>query len=189
MREDIISFLKKDVKEKCESSNNFFGIGIYYHIKAVVKNAVLLAEKYGGDTEVVTIAAWLHDFASITNYEYYDEHHVWGTKMAGEVLQRMDYPIEKTELVQKCILNHRGSVIQDKCTAEEICVADADAISHFDSIPSLFYLAYVKRDYSIEDGIDFVANKLKRSFNKLSDKSKVIYQEKYASALNSIYGK
>lgn len=182
-------FLENDVKEKCESPNNYFGIGIYYHIKAVVKNAVLLAEQYHGDAEIVTLAAWLHDYASITDYTYYEEHHVWGANMAKNLLQQMNYPPEKIELVQKCILNHRGSIIREKSSIEEICVADADAISHFDSIPSLFYLAYVKRGCSIEDGISFVADKLTRSFDKLSDKSKLVYREKYVAALNMIYGR
>ena len=60
MREDIIRFIQNEVKQRCESESNFFGIGCYYHICAVVENAVFLAEKYGGDVEAVTIAAWLH---------------------------------------------------------------------------------------------------------------------------------
>ena len=40
------------------------------------------------------------------------------------------------ELVQKCVFNHRESVNLEKLSKEELCVADADAISHFDSVPS-----------------------------------------------------
>lgn len=189
MREDVIWELELEVKRRCESPDNFFGEGIYYHIQAVVKNSVFLAEKYGGDREVVAIAAWLHDIASITDYKYYGEHHIYGAEMAGKILGDMHYPINKIELVQKCIRNHRGSVVCEKQTTEEICVADGDAISHFDSIPSLFYLAYVKHGYTIQEGIDFVANKCKRSFQKLSEESKVLYREKYVSGLNIIYGK
>ena len=59
-----------------------------------------------------------------------------------------------------------------KNSLEELCVADADAISHFDSVPSLLYLAYVQRGLGIEDGKEFVKEKLKRSFHKLSPESK-----------------
>lgn len=31
------------------------------------KNAEILAEKYGADKDVVLVAAWLHDIASVTN--------------------------------------------------------------------------------------------------------------------------
>lgn len=188
MREDILRFLQQDVKEKCNSPNNFFDPDIYHHIKAVVKNSVLLAERYGGDVEIVTIAAWLHDYASITDYKFYEEHHIHGAAMADAILQNMNYPADKIALVKKCILNHRGSITSSKNTIEEICVADADAISHFDSVPSLLYLAYVKRGCSVIDGIDFVSNKLKRSFNKLSAERKDFYQVKYNTVLRLLSG-
>ena len=65
----------------------------------------------------------------------------------------MNYEDEKTELVQKCVFNHRGSVNLEKLSKEELCVVDADAISHFDSVPSLLYLAYVERKMNIEEGV------------------------------------
>ena len=179
MRQDIIDFLEKEIKHRCEAPSNFFGKDSYYHIKAVVKNATLLAKEYGADEEVVIIAAWLHDIASITSYDLYKEHHIHGARIAKEVLDKMGYPTEKTALVQKCILNHRGSELKDKSSIEEICVADGDAISHFDNLPSLLYLAYVIRKNSMEEGIQFVSNKLTRSYNKLSDRSKALYKEKY----------
>ena len=61
---------------------------------------------------------------------------------------------------------------------EEICVADADAISHFDTLPSLFYLAYVQRKLNIDDGVRFVKSKLERSYNKMSQESKEYYKVK-----------
>ncbi len=179
MRKDIIEFLEQDIKARCESPNNFFGMGCYYHIKAVVKNAIILANQYGADMEVVIIASWLHDIASVTDYNLYEEHHIYGADMAKEILEAMNYPYENIEKVQQCVLHHRGSNLQEKCFIEEICVADADAISHFDSLPSLFYLAYEKRNYGIEEGIEFVRNKLQRSYNKLSSNSKKVFEDKY----------
>lgn len=183
LRRDIIEYLEKEIEKRCKSENNFFGIGVFYHTKAVVKNSTILAKKYGGDIEVVTIAAWLHDVASITDYEYYEEHHIYGAEIAKEILEKFDYDKEKIQLVQKCILNHRGSKIREKTTIEELCVADADAISHFDAIPSLFFLTYVNRKLDIEEGNEFVKNKLKRSYNKLSDRSKMVYSSKYKKVM------
>jgi len=184
MRNDIIEYLQSEVKRRCESESNFFGMGCYYHICAVAENAVFLAEKYGADVEAAAIAAWLHDIASVTDYSLYGEHHIHGARIAEEILGGFDY--DKTELVKRCILNHRGSKPGEKRSVEEMCVADADAISHFDSVPSLFYLAYVKRNLSIEDGIVFVRNKLERSYNKLSDESKKLYINKYDEVMRVI---
>ncbi|TCT17222.1 putative nucleotidyltransferase with HDIG domain [Natranaerovirga pectinivora] len=113
MRQDIIDSLKDEVKRRCESEDNYFGFGGYYHIKAVVKNASFLAESYGADIEVATIGAWLHDIASITDYNFYEE----------------------------------------------------------------------LRHYSVDEGIEFVRNKLIRSYNKLSDESKEVYRDKYEAVM------
>ena len=83
----------------------------------------------------------------------------------------------KTALLQKCILNHRGSVKLERNSIEELCVA------HFDSVPSLLYLAYVEKGMDIEHGSSFVREKLERSYNELSDESKEIYKEKYEQVM------
>lgn len=183
MREDIIKFIEKEVETRAKNNNNFFGIGVFYHIKAVVNNAIILAKEYNADVEVVIIAAWLHDIASITKYEYYEDHHIYGAQIAKQILEEFNYDNEKIELVEKCILNHRGSKLAKKQTMEELCVADADAVSHFDNVPSLFYLAYVNRGLDENKGKDFVRSKLQRSYNKLSDKSKELYKQKYENTM------
>ena len=136
------------------------------------------------DKEIVMFAAWLHDIASVTDYALYEEHHIHGAEMAYEILSKLSYDESKILIVQNCIRNHRGSVYLDKTNVEELCVADADAISHFDSVPSLLYLAYVERQMSIEEGIRFVKGKLERSFCKLSEESKVFYEDKYRQVIS-----
>jgi len=175
---NMIKNIKEDIKRRCESPNNFFGNGSYEHIESVAKNAVELAEVYKADVEVCEIAGWLHDIASITDYALYENHHIHGADMAEEILKKYNYPKDKIELVKLCILNHRGSVLKEKATIEEICVADADAISHYDTLPSLFYLAFVQRKLNINDGTEFVRSKLERSYNKMSENSKEYYKEK-----------
>ncbi len=183
MRDDIVKYLKEEIKNRAENENNKFGIGVLYHIEAVVRNAEILADKYNADKEICIIAAWLHDIASITDYRLYEEHHIHGAKIASEILRKFEYDENKIELVKACILNHRGSIDNKRLSKEEKVIADADAISHFDSIPSLLYLAYKERNMNIEEGKDFVKNKLKRSFKKLSDESKIFYKEKFENVM------
>ena len=183
MRNDILTNLQKEIYDRCQRETNKFGMGCYYHIVAVVKNAEILAEKYGADKEVVLIAAWLHDIASVTDYSLYDLHHIHGAEMAYSMLKEYGYDNKKTRMVQACIKNHRGSINSEKNSLEELCVADADAISHFDSVPSLLYLAYVQKGMGVEAGKEFVKNKLARSFQKLSTESKQYYQNKYEKVM------
>lgn len=80
--------------------------------------------------------------------------------MAYDILVKFHYDKAKILHVQECIKNHRGSIHNKKNSKEELCVADADAISHFDSVPSLLYLAYTKKGMNIEEGREFVKNLL-----------------------------
>lgn len=181
--QQIYQALQTEVYNRCILPSNKFGIGCYYHIEAVVRNAELLAEKFHADKETVMIAAWLHDIASVTDYSLYEEHHIHGAEIASSLLTQMQYDTQKIPLIQACIRNHRGSVPGAKVSAEELCIADADAISHFDSVPSLLYLAYVERGMSISEGIDFVRGKLERSYRKLSPASKDFYFDKYQNVM------
>lgn len=182
---DIVKIIEEEVKNRCKSYENKCGYGAWtHHIKAVVDNAILLANKYGADVEVVTLAALLHDIASVTKDEYKEEHHIYGAEIAEELLNELNYEKEKINLIKKCILNHRGSRLTKKTTKEEICIADADAMAHFDNIASLFSLVYKEMNLSIDDGAKFVKDKLQRSYNKLSDESKEFYKNKYESAMS-----
>ena len=70
----------------------------------------------------------------------------------GASLPSLSYPSSPAysikALVKRCILNHHGSRLSAKPSVEEICVADADAVSYFDLVTSLFYLEYERRGHS-----------------------------------------
>ena len=189
MRTDILEYLQNEVYNRCKLPSNKFGMGCYHHIEAVVRNCVLIADQYRADKEVVLIASWLHDIASVTDYALYEEHHIHGAEIAAHLLTNLEYDPKKIPLIQDCIRNHRGSVTAEKNTVEELCVADADAISHFDSIPSLLYLAYVQRQMDMDEGVRFVRDKLDRSFAKLSDAGKKLYSTKYEQIMQVLSGK
>ncbi|MFW6678755.1 HD domain-containing protein [Lacrimispora sp. AGF001] len=108
MREDILNYLCEEVEQRCKLPTNHFGMGCYYHIQAVVKNAEILADSCNADKEVVLISAWLHDIASITDYGFYEDHHIHGAEMAEDILHKFNYSPDKIKLIQQCIRNHRG---------------------------------------------------------------------------------
>ena len=142
------------------------------------------ASEYGANQEIVSLAALLHDVASVTDVTYTEEHHIIGAKIAEELLLQENYPIEKIEQIKKCILNHRGSRLASKNSPEEICIADSDAMAHFYSIPSLLSMVYREKNLSIDEGSKFVMEKLERSYNKMSTKGKKLVKKQYESAKN-----
>ena len=178
--EQIINDLTILVENACKSKNNVFGYGIWsHHIKPMIPLGQKLADEYGADREIVTIAVLLHDLAAIEDENNSKEHHIIGAKRAEKLLKKYNYPIEKINQIKLCILNHRSSVNNNKNTIEEICVADADAIIHLQEIGSLFYAAYKEIGHSIEEGQEWIKEKLEKDYKKLSEKSKEKYKNEF----------
>lgn len=179
----IINEVYNEVKNRCMMPSNAYGIGAWdHHIELVYKIATGNAYEYGANYNIVALAALLHDVASVTNKDFTEEHHIIGARIAEEILEKYELTEEELDLIKRCILNHRGSRLVDKTTPEEVCVADSDAMAHFYSVPSLLRMVYVEKGLSIDDGAEFVANKLERSFVKLSDKGKELIKPHYEAA-------
>ena len=187
---EIVDNVKDELLKICKSYNEKYGYDFWNdHIKYVVQNSVNLAKKYNADIEIVELAALLHDISMPSEYGPRDEHHIYGAKIADELLTKFNYPEDRKERVKACILNHRGSKDLKRNSIEEQIVADADAIAHFDCIPSLFHLAFNKDslDLSIEDGTKYVKKKLEKDYNKLSEKTKKEFKDRYENIMKSIF--
>ncbi len=179
----MIQEIAKIVEDTCKKETNYFGYGAWtHHILPVVKYAKLMAEKLEADQEIVEIAALLHDYASVKDRKLYEEHHIHGAKLAEEILKKFNYPSDKIEQVKHCILSHRGSKTVQKLTKEALCVADADSMAHFDSISSLFYMAFFSHKMSIDEANTWLKQKLERSWNKLSPPAKEIIKDKHEAS-------
>lgn len=157
-----------------------------YHLLPVIKNAIMLAEKYGADRDIVEVAAIFHDYADLLDFANRDNHHIMGAELAEAVLVQDGFDGEFVEKVKKCIINHRASVVKEKFSIEEICVADADALSHLDSFVELIcWRAYLGED--IMTANNFVKNKIKKSYAKMSKQTQEYAKEKYNSIMNVLF--
>jgi len=183
MEENIITQIQKIVEDECKKETNYFGYGAWsHHIISVVKYAKLLAKKLNADEEIVEIAALLHDYASVSNKDWYPEHHKHRARLAEEILKKFNYPEDKIEKIKHCILSHRASQNIKRETVEAEILFDADHMSHFDNIGSLLYLAFLKHKLDIDEGTKWVLDKLGRSWENLSSESKEIIKPKYEAS-------
>jgi uncharacterized protein len=180
----VINEIAAIVEAACANETNIFGYGIWtHHISQVARNGVRLAELFGADPEIVEIAALLHDYASVKDEALYKEHHIHSQAEAEKILKGFDYPGERIEAVKECIASHRGSVRRERKSPEAECLANADALTHIEQIPSFMHLAYVQFGMEIDEGAGWVRSKLERSWNKLSPGVQVMIAEKYEAAL------
>ena len=185
---EITENIKQELLVRCEKSKEKDGYDFWNeHIKYVVENAVRLANEYGADVEIVELGALLHDIAMPSEYGEREQHNIYGAEIAEQLLTKLNYPKERIEQVKNCVLNHRGSKDRPRNTIEEQCVADADVIAHFDCIPSLFSLAYKEMNLSISDGKEYVKKKLERDYNKLSERTRKILEDRYKNIIDGLF--
>jgi len=162
----IVDEVKKFVEEECKKPTSKYGFEPFeMHFKPMAEWAKKLADKLGGDKEVILVAAWLHDIGSIL--EGREDHHLTGPEIARKKLSELGFPEEKIQLVEKCILNHRGSQGRARETLEEQIVAEADVISNFDNIVGIISSALNYENKSEKEAKQEVLEKLTRKWNQL----------------------
>ena len=187
MIETIKNKVEQIVEQACAADTNIFGYDIWtYHILPVVYNAKQLAPRFNADPQIVEFAALLHDYASIKDEALYADHHIHGPIEAEKLLKRFGYPKKKTEAVKDAIATHRASVTVEHRGAEGACLANADAMSHVEQVPSLLYLVYVHHGMEIDEGRLWVTAKLQRSWRKLRADVQEILRDRYEAALKTL---
>lgn len=153
-----------------------------FHLLPVIKNACMLAEIYGADKDVVELASIFHDYADLLDFANRDIHHILGAELAEGILIQDGFSQEFVDKVKSCIKNHRASIVNQKFSKEEICVADADAMSHLDSVVELIcWRAYLGED--IKSCNEFVKTKIQKSYAKMSNQTKELMKDKYESIM------
>lgn len=186
---NIIDIIENEVKEKieeyklnAEDNYDFWN----EHIKYVYIESQKLAEQYGADIEIVKLGALLHDIALICKVGERKDHHINGKILAEEILNKYDYPKEKKDRVLSCVYNHRSS--KNATNIEDLCVADADIIAHFDNIPMLFNSAYNRNHISLNDVREWMKNAFEKDYNDLSDRTKETFKDKYKQICEIVLG-
>lgn len=155
------------------------------HIKLVVKESLFLAERYGADKEIVEIGAMLHDIALMSKVGTKVDHHLNGVKISEKILDKYKVDKIKKDKILGCILHHRIS--KNAENIEELCVADADIISHFDNIPMCFYTSFRFKKFSLND-VGEMKVWFEKDFNDLSDRTKFEFKPRYENIMQVIFG-
>lgn len=183
----MLDEIKRLVEEACRRESNYFGYGIWkHHILETMRYAEYLADKLNADKEICVLAALLHDYASVIDYNLYRDHHIYSARFAEEILRRYSYPENKIKAIKKCIVSHRASVAIEPETLEAEVVRSADGLAHIFNIPSLYYLAYSIHKLDLEAGHEWVMRKLMDSWGKLMPEAKGIAEYKYRAAIKAL---
>lgn len=157
------------------------------HIESVVKYTHVLADKLGGDKEILEISAWLHDIKKINGEK--KDHHIHGANEAEEILRKEGYPEDKIKRIKSCILTHSSDKNYPPQSKEAEILYNADALSHFDNFMAFAHWVYGLDKLSIEEGREALIKKYEKNWGKLTlPEAKKIAKPKY-EAIMLILGK
>jgi len=160
-----------DMIQKMHQDKNLLCV-FDHHIKNVVALGKDLCEKFGGDKEIVELACWLHDIASLKTGSKH-EHHTKGAKEAGRILRLLGQRSDLIVRVQECIHSHRGSVAVQHISKEAEIVCAADGIANLSYPSLLFFFAFGVKGLGFVEGIESIRRKVQSSFEKIPDFAKV----------------
>ncbi len=104
------------------------------HLYGVSLAAALIAEKRGLDSELLCMAAMLHDLHAYRSGSYDDHAHL-GAELAREILGKLNLTTpEETEKICSAIYHHDDKLVTDAPFDEAL--KDADVIDHCFKDPS-----------------------------------------------------
>jgi uncharacterized protein len=179
MKEKIEKIVKNAITEGPQ------GYQFKYHIQVVRKYAKILARKYHADENIVDMIALLHD---IGRFKFGPKRHAdTGALEAERILKKFHYNKEFIEQVKNGIFSHRHSSRKKAESLEAKIVKDADALSHFHSIPMLFAAAFLNKKMTSEKGWKWIYDKIQRDWKSLYfPESRRIAKKKY-NAIKTIF--
>lgn len=164
IRQDV----KELVKKACLSKDNKYKATAWsHHILPVVRISLQLGKKLKADLEVLELAALLHDYASIKDVNLAKEHHIYGARLAEEVLSPYGLSQKKIDNIKHAIFAHRGSQRIKRKTLEAKILASADAMSHFTELVDMLYLTFGVHQYHTVEGSLWLKKKLENSWRKI----------------------
>ena len=187
----ITDKIRQDIMAKCEKYMRTADVGRVFdfwteHISLVVKHAVRLAKEYGADVEIVELGALLHDVAKIDRVGEQADHHIKGADIAIEMLRKYNYDETKTNRVEDCVINHRSSLNAN--TIEETCVADADALAHFDNPFKIAQFVYGILGKEKAEGREELRKYFEKDFNTLSARTQKSFKPRFDTIMDVLFG-
>jgi len=179
---------KKHLIEKVEEFYKFFvpssreQKSYFAHVDGVRRYALILADEYHADKEVVEIAALLHD----TGADSGKVHAFKSAEIAEGFLTDLDVDnFLKTKIIS-AIRNHSmsqsGETFNEEVPLEDKIIRDADGLSFIENS----YESYLKKGIELHGNIEIAK---KESINKISGMSKKITTEKGKKIAESLKDK
>ena len=119
------------VREECLRPSNRFGPAFFpEHLELVTRFALALAPRLGADPRVLALAGPLHDLAAVRDVSALPDHARLSAQLAPGILAGHGVEVALAEAVARCIEPHSSPVSKGEGTPEQVCLSNADVLSH-----------------------------------------------------------
>ncbi|MEM3713118.1 MAG: HD domain-containing protein [Thermoproteota archaeon] len=140
----------------------------WLHAERVYRMCMRIMEKEGGDPEVLTAAALLHDIGISYELEEGIDHSEKSAEIASKILYEIGFPGDKIIRVQEAIRQHRFRNSIKATTLEAKILQDADRLDAIGAIGIARTFSYGgKRKIPIYSDDENVVSTLQHFYDKL----------------------
>lgn len=176
--------IRELVRSECCRDSNPFGPAFFaQHLDTVVRYGRELAARLGADAQVVELAGYLHNLSAVRDLSSVPTHHLDGARIARELLRAHDWPLTVAERVCRCIESHSAPVAKGQGTLEEVCLSNADVMSHIARPAYWFFYLYRVRGMPYEGGVSWLRTRVERLWSALTEEARAIVAAEHTAAV------
>jgi uncharacterized protein len=163
------------VREACLRPENRFGPAFLdQHTALATSLALALAPRLGADPVTVALAGWLHDPAAVRDFSCLADHHAAGARLARELLAPLGVPAARVEAVARTIETHSFPVRPGQGTPEQVCLSNADVLSHLARPAYWTFYLYGPRAMTYADGRRWLESRIGPAFEALTPEAQAM---------------
>jgi hypothetical protein len=171
----IVAAVTAQVREECLGPRNRFGSAFFaQHLQLATQLALELAPRLGADPLVLSLAGPLHDLAAIRDLSTLPDHARESARLARSILPAHGAGPALIESVARCIEAHSAPLAPGLGTPEQVCLSNADVLSHLARPAYWTYYLYRVRGLEYADGLAWLRARIGPAFDALTPEARAL---------------
>ncbi len=180
----LVAPVREYVRQACRRKENIFGPSFFEeHLLVVAGCASRMATYLNADSEIVELAAYLHDLSAVCDPSTLAIHATASADLAKLLLTERAYASDTVTGVAGAIASHSAPLQIGRASPEAVCVSNADAAARILRPTYWLYVAFGIRKEGFEEGRRWLRTLLEAHWRDLIEPAKELVASQYATAI------